>query len=226
MSQAASHEPMATSAMPTLVETPEELAFEQRAAEASLWTGTRLAIGIGIFAFASLAFAYFFLRSNNNADLWRPHNMTAPTAIGAAVMAFTITAAAMALLSGRRLRANRMTDFQIAGWTVVLASVIAMGLQIWELTQLPFYPSTSGYASCFIGWSGLNIALIVFGMYWTETLLARYLRLRRALAEEGASIHSTLPAARLFRANVEGAMAFWCFIAVVELFFWVLFYLI
>ncbi len=47
----------------TLTETPEELAYELRAAEASFWTGTRLVIGIGVFVLSSLAFAYFYLRS-------------------------------------------------------------------------------------------------------------------------------------------------------------------
>ncbi len=55
-----------------LQETPEEIAFELRAQEGALWTGGRLLIGIWAFAFAALAFAYFYLRSANNEDLWRP----------------------------------------------------------------------------------------------------------------------------------------------------------
>ena len=57
---------------PQLQETPEEIAFELRAQEGALWTGGRLLIGIWAFAFAALAFAYFYLRSANNEDLWRP----------------------------------------------------------------------------------------------------------------------------------------------------------
>ena len=55
-----------------LQETPEEIAFELRAQEGALWTGGRLLIGIWAFAFAALAFAYFYLRSANNENLWRP----------------------------------------------------------------------------------------------------------------------------------------------------------
>ena len=50
--------------------TPEEVAYELRAAEGSIWTGTRLLVGVATFAYASLAFAYFYLRSSNNEDLW------------------------------------------------------------------------------------------------------------------------------------------------------------
>jgi hypothetical protein len=47
-----------------LTETPEEIAYEQRGAEGALWTGSRLLVGIGVFAMASLAFAYSYLRSS------------------------------------------------------------------------------------------------------------------------------------------------------------------
>ncbi len=211
---------------PVLTETPEELAYELRAAEGSIWTGTRLAIGIGVFAFASLAFAYFYLRSNNAFNLWRPRGITAPTSFGAAVMAFTLAAAALAVLAGRRLRGGQTTDWQVAGWAAVLSGLIALALQIWEQTQLPFYPGSSGYASCYTGWAVMNMVLILGGIYWSETLLARFMRLRRAFTEEGGAAGSPLPAARLFRANVEGAASFWIFVAVTEVFFWLLFYMI
>ncbi len=64
---------------PQLKETPEEIAFELRSQEGALWTGSRLLIGIWAFAFAALAFAYFYLRSANNGNLWRPGGITAPT---------------------------------------------------------------------------------------------------------------------------------------------------
>jgi heme/copper-type cytochrome/quinol oxidase subunit 3 len=211
---------------PQLAETPEELAYEARAAEGAIWTGARLAIGIGVFALASLAFAYFYLRSNNSEQLWRPHGITAPTAVGAAVMAFALAGAALMALSARRLRSGRSVDWQFAGWMTVLCGLIAVGLQIWEQTRLPFFPGSSGYASCFVGWAVMNIVLLLGGVYWTETLLARFIRLHRAFTEEGGAVGAPLPAARVYQANASGAAAFWCFIAVAEVFFWLLFYVI
>ena len=72
----------------------------------------------------------------------------------------------------------------------------------------------------------MNIALLLAGVYWLETLLARWLRLRRAVTEDGGASRSTLPVARLFRANLEGCSYFWGFIALVEVLFWLLFYVI
>jgi uncharacterized membrane protein YhhN len=211
---------------PGFVETPEEIEYEMRSAEGAMWTGGRLVIGIGAFFFASLAFAYFYLRSTNSDELWRPDGITAPTAIGAAVFAFALAGALLNGYGTRRLREGVTLDWEVAGWITVLGGLVALGLQVWELTQLPFFPGSSGYASCFVGWAVMNIALLLTGLYWMETLLARWLRLRRAVVQDGGPARSTLPVARLFRANLEACWYFWLFIGLVELFFWLLFYVI
>jgi hypothetical protein len=72
----------------------------------------------------------------------------------------------------------------------------------------------------------MNFALLLGGVYWLETLLARWLRLRRAVSEDGGAVQSSLPVARLFRANLEACSYFWGFMGVVSLLFWVLFYVI
>jgi hypothetical protein len=209
-----------------LNETPEEISFELRAQEGALWTGGRLVIGIWTFVFASLAFAYFYLRSANNQELWRPHDITAPTGAGAAIFAITVACAFLNLYGVRRFRSGVSLDWEVAGWTSVLGTLLAVGLQIWQLTDLPFFPGSSGYASCLVGWAALNIALLLSGLYWIETLLARQARLRRALLEDGGTAQSTLPAARMFRASMEGCAYYWGFIGLVATLFWVLFYVL
>ncbi len=211
---------------PELKETPEEIAFELRAQEGALWTGSRLLIGIFAFAFAALAFAYFYLRSANNEDLWRPGGITAPTGIGAAIFAVTVASALLVQFGERRFRINETLDWQVAGWTAVAGGLLAVGLQIWQLTELPFFPGSSGYASCFIAWGAMNIGLLLSGTYWIETILARELRLRRAMAQDGGASTSALPVARLLRVNLNGCTYFWGFIGLLATFFWVLFYVI
>lgn len=207
-------------------ETPEEVAFELRAHEGALWTGGRLLIGIWAFAFAALAFAYFYLRSSNNDDLWRPGHVTAPTATGGALVALTVACAFLVNFGLRRFRQGQVLDWAVAGWTAVLGGIIVVGLQIWQLTQLPFFPGSSGYASCFIAWAAINIAVVLAGTYWIETSLAREHRLRSALSDDGGTPQSTLPNARVLRVSLEGCAYFWGFIAVVATFFWVLFYVL
>jgi heme/copper-type cytochrome/quinol oxidase subunit 3 len=211
---------------PALVETPEEVEYEMRSAEGAMWTGGHLLIGISTFAFASLAFAYFYLRSTNSENLWRPRAVTAPTWTGGAIFVIVVAAALLNWYGTMRLRRGQPLDWQVAGWTTVLAGLVAIGLQIWQLTQLSFFPGSSGYASCFIGWAAMNIAMLLAATYWLETLLARWLRLQRAISEDGGATSSSLPVARLFRASLESSMYFWGFVAIVSLFFWLLFYVI
>ena len=137
-----------------------------------------------------------------------------------------MAAALLVQFGERRFRENETLDWQVAGWTAVLGGLLVIGLQIWQLTELPFFPGSSGYASCFIAWAAMNIAVVLCGTYWIETILAREIRLRRAIAQDGGAPSSTLPVARLFRANLNGCTYFWGFIALVAMFFWVLFYVI
>ncbi|MGH9291878.1 MAG: hypothetical protein ACRDZ6_03740 [Acidimicrobiales bacterium] len=204
----------------------DDLVYEQRCEEDSSFTGARLLIGLSAFAFASLAFTYFYLRSANNFRLWRPGGVTAPTDTGAAIFGVTLGVAVLYYYGLRRMRARSLVDWEVAGWTAVGGGLLALGLQIWELTSLPFFPGSSGYASCFIGWAGMNIALLLGVTYWMETLLARSLRLRRALREEGGGgpAGSQLPPARSFRISAENASVFLWYAAGVELLFWILFY--
>lgn len=201
------------------VGTPEELAYEARAAENALFTASRLAIGIMAFAFAALAFAYFYLRSTNSEGLWRPHNVTAPVGTGTAIMALAVAAGALLVYGLQQLRAHSdELRWEVAGWTAVGSGLLALALQCWELTDLPFAPATGGYTSVFIGWTVMNLALLASGVYWAETLLARHARVRRDVAARGTE-------AAHFRANIEGCTYFWGFVAFVSVFFWIFFYL-
>ncbi len=89
---------------PRYSDTPEEREFELRAAVGSYWTGGRLFIGMFTFVLASEAFAYFYLRSSNNGQLWRPANITAPTSIGWAIYFMVLASAVLAIYGQWRMR--------------------------------------------------------------------------------------------------------------------------
>lgn len=216
-----------TTDKPTIYsDTPEEREFELRAAVSSYWTGVRLFIGMFVFLLASEAFAYFYLRSSNNGQLWRPNDVTAPTGIGWAIY-FTVLASSLIAIFGQvRLRRGLVLDWEVAGWTAVFGGLVATGLQIWQLTQLHFFPGSSGYASCFIGWAVMNIIMILSGTYWMETNLARSLRARSGAGPEGFDQLAMTPSGQIFRANVAACTYFWGFMAVGSTLFWVMFYLI
>ncbi|HEY5266570.1 MAG TPA: hypothetical protein VIJ40_07135 [Acidimicrobiales bacterium] len=205
--------------------TPEELEFELRAHIGAIWSGGRLFIGIYTFLITSLVFSYFYLRSSNNGLLWRPNHVTAPTSFGWAIYTLTLMTALLVIYGRSRLKSGGVIEWQVAGWTGVAAMLVALLLQIWEFTAVPFYPGSSGYASTFIGYSVMNIMTIVIGLYWLETTLARGMRLDKELGE-GNIVVSRDPSAQSFRANVSSMTYFWGFLALASTLLFAMFYLL
>jgi len=69
----------------------------------------------------------------------------------------------------------------------------------------------------------MNIALLLGGVYWTETLLARSLRLHEPCQRrEGRPVRHSQPLDSTGRA-LRGAPFFWGFIAIASTLFWLLF---
>lgn len=203
--------------------TPQEAEFELRAQIGSIWSGGRLFIGMYTFLLASEVFSYFYLRSSNNGMLWKLPHQHAPIAYGWTVFIAMTTTALLAIYGKRRLFKGGVTDFQVAGWTGVATGLVALIIQIWQLTKLSFSPGSSGYASTFMGFVVLNIVSIVLGTYWLETTLARSLRLRRELGGNSPET-SMAPSAQLFRANVASMAYFWGFLGLSGVLFTAMFY--
>lgn len=206
-------------------DTPEEREYELRAQIGAIWSGGRLFIGMYTFLLASLAFSYFYLRSSNNGLLWRPDHVTAPTAYGWCIYSLTLLAAFMAIFGQSRLRKGSVSEWQIAIWVGVAAALLALFLQIWEFTALPFFPGSSGYASTFIGYSVINIMTIFIVAYWLETTVARSHRMTKELEEENCHLTGH-PIAQAFRANVASMTYFTGFVVLASTLLFAMFYLL
>jgi hypothetical protein len=178
-----------------------------------------------VFLLASEAFAYFYLRSSNNGLLWRPDHVTAPTSFGWMIFSLELLTALLVFFGQLRLRKGEVLDWQVAGWIGLGAVLLALFLQIWEFTAVPFNPGSSGYASTFIGWAVINIMTLLFGAYWIETVLARSLRMHKETGSKFAEL-TMEPSAQLFRANVASMTYFWGFVALSGALFFAMFYLL
>jgi len=124
------------------------------------------------------------------------------------------------------MRKGSLLDWEVSGWTALLGILVSVGLQVWQLTELPFFPGSSGYASCFIGWAVMNIMLLLGAAFWLESNLVLCLRIKRRDSDDGDPAVSAGSSAQLFRANVEACTYFFGFTALVSGLFWVFFYLI
>jgi len=135
----------------------------------NLRVGSRLwAAALGFF-FIAFLFAFFYLRALNSNGVWRgwpgTHKPHPSLAFGVAILA-CVVASAMIVLTTTLLTPALAPLALPASILLVLA---AIGLQAAQFSSLGFGPTDGGYASVFVGWTGL-LALVLLGMvYWLAT---------------------------------------------------------
>jgi heme/copper-type cytochrome/quinol oxidase subunit 3 len=136
--------------------------------------GFGLIAGATIMLFLGFVFAYFYLRSLDNHDLWRPAGVEPPTGYGIAIAAAFAFSAVAFCYSAWAARNSR-------GWVAAAGVSLALGLfgcvaQAFEYAHIPFGPQSGGYASVFFGWTALYVVVALLAMYRVETVFAAGLR--------------------------------------------------
>ena len=131
------------------------------------------------FFFLAFIFAYFYLRSLNNAHLWLPKHVDPSVTLGTLVMALTVASALLVRLGMLDHRAGRRSQWRLKGLVALAAGLIAVVLQFVEWTSAGFGPADGGYASVYIGWTAFNVLFILATLFWLENLLATAYRYRK-----------------------------------------------
>src|SRR5438270_510159 len=99
---------------------PEPPQWQPRA----IWVGGRLLCGAISFFFASLLFAYFYLRALDLGHTWTIGPVHPSKGLGAAIMALFVIGAVI-----YRLAAKRPPDVLAAGIIAIVLSLVAVALQ-------------------------------------------------------------------------------------------------
>ena len=190
-----------------------------------------------VFFFLAFFFAYFYLRSVNNADMWKPKHVNASVTWGTIVMA-CIVASAMALRFGRiDQSAGRREGFRLKGLIALGLGVAALVIQAIAWTQQPFGPSDGGYASVYFGWTAFIWLFVLGTLYWLETVLATSWRYRNepfgaanvppghASGDPGRTAHDIRNPVELNRASLMALSFYWTFLAGIAVVTWIVLYL-
>jgi hypothetical protein len=203
----------------------EEASFYHESALNASWTGVRLALGGLSFLFGAFAFAYFYLRSLNSHHLW----YLAPgpkTWVGTVIMALIVVSAAVQSLVLQRIKAGKKAPWQ-AGATAALAlGLVAVGMQIWELADLPFWPGHSGFSSVFVGFFPVYLTIAFCVLVWLEMLIMRCRAIPEISFVEQPPTYAEAFAVQRFQASLSAFTVTWNYLAVVAVLAWVLFYLV
>jgi len=205
----------------------EEEGFYHEAALNAAWTASRLAIGGLCFLFGSFMFAYFYLRSINASGRWLGPGYHPPSMLmGTVIMAAVLASAAIHYAALQQIKAGKKNLWVIGAVTTLILGVGAVVLQIIELLFLPFWPGSSGFSSVFVGFYPVFIVVLLAGMIWLETLLARARFIPAISFVEQPPTYEEAFAVQRFQSSLSGFATVWNFLAVVALIFWVLFYVI
>jgi heme/copper-type cytochrome/quinol oxidase subunit 3 len=188
------------------------------------------------FFFLAFIFAYFYLRSLNNAHLWRPKHVDPSVTLGTLVMALTVASALLVRLGLLDHRAGRRPQWRLKGVAALAVGLIAVVLQFVEWTSANFGPADGGYASVYIGWTAFNVLFVLGTLLWLENLLATAYRYRKipsgapapgeASGDPGRPGHDIADPLSLVRAGLESLSYYWGFLAGMGVLAWIILYLV
>ncbi len=205
----------------------EEAGFYHETALNASWTGARLAVGSLSFGFGAFVFAYFYLRSLNSHGMWHPAGFKGPQPwAGVVVMGLIVVSAAVQFVMLQRIKAGHKGAWQGGAAVALVLGLGAIGLQVWELLNLPFYPGSAGFASVFVGATPVFLVVVFGAMVWLEILLARAARIPAISFVEQPPTYAEAFSAQRFQASLSAFTVVWNYLAVVAILFWVLFYLV
>jgi heme/copper-type cytochrome/quinol oxidase subunit 3 len=202
----------------------------------NLISASYLLAGATAFFFIAFVFAYFYLRSLDNAGMWKPKGVDASVGWGTAVVACYVASALLVRLGLTDHRALRRAQWRIKGVAALLVGVVGLVLQVIGWTHEGFGPADGGFASVYFGWTAFLFLFVLGTLLWLEMTLATSMRYSRATGETpalgeasgdpGRLAHDIREPLSLVRAELVGLSFYWTFLAGIAVVTWVVLYLI
>ena len=163
--------PDSTQHAPVVIESgPPELQ------ERNIWLGARVLASSTAFLFLPFVFGYLYLASLNNAGLWRPDHLKGPLGWGLPILLALIASAGLLAWARAELARGRDAASRWLALAALVAGLVAVVLQGVEYSRLGFGPADGGFASVFVGWTGLFAVVVLGAMVWLEIIVAATFR--------------------------------------------------
>jgi len=204
----------------------------------NLVTAGHLLASATAFFFLAFVFAYFYLRSLNNHDMWRPKHVDPSVAWGSAIVACVVLSAIAVQLGLADHRAERRPQWRVKGLVALVLGLLGLVLQVVAWSELGFGPADGGYASVYVGWTAFYFLFVIFALFWLETVLATSYRYRgwasgtatvapgEASGDPGREGEDIRDPVSLVRAELASLSFYWTFLAGIGVLTWVVLYLL
>jgi heme/copper-type cytochrome/quinol oxidase subunit 3 len=217
---------MAEATAPAMSPAEEEAVFYHEAALNSSWTGVRLALGGMSFLFGSFVFAFFYLRSLNSHNLWYTAQTHPKTWLGVLLMLLVVVSALIQTASVELLKRGNKAAWQGGALVALVIGLASVGLAIYQLADLPFWPGSSGFASVFVGYWPVYLTVVFCVMVWLEILIVRARSIPQISFVEQPPTYAEAFSVQRFQASLSAFTLCWNYLAVVAIVAWILFYLV
>jgi heme/copper-type cytochrome/quinol oxidase subunit 3 len=204
----------------------EEAVFYHEAALNASWTGVRLAVGAMTFLFGAFIFAFFYLRSLNSHHLWYTASTHPSQPVGVTIMILIVLSAAVQTIALQRIKAGHKGAWLTGATLALLLGLAAVGVQVWQLLNLGFWPGASGFASVFVGYNPIYLTIALCAMIWLETLIMKCRAIPEISFVEQPPTYAEAFVVQRFQANLSAFTVTWNYLAGVALVAWILFYLV
>jgi heme/copper-type cytochrome/quinol oxidase subunit 3 len=203
----------------------------------NLVSASYLLAGATAFFFVAFLFAYFYLRSLNNAGMWKPKGVDASVGWGTAVVACYVLSALLVRLGLADHRALRRPQWRMKGLAALLLGTVGLVLQVIAWTHEGFGPADGGFASVYFGWTSFLFLFVLGTLLWLEMTVATSFRYRKveavgapapgeASGDPGRLAHDIRDPLSLVRAELVGLSFYWTFLAGIAVVTWIVLYLI
>ena len=215
-----------TTAPPAMSPAEEEAVFYHEAALNGSWTGVRLALGAMSFLFGSFVFAFFYLKSLNSHHLWYTAGSHPKAWYGVVITLLVVVSALAQTAVLQLIKRGNKAAWQRGAVVALVLGLAAVVFSILQLLYLPFWPAASGFASVFVGYWPVYLAIVLCMMVWLEMLITRARSIPEISFVEQPPTYAEAFAVQRFQASLSAFTLAWNYLAVVAVIAWILFYLV
>jgi heme/copper-type cytochrome/quinol oxidase subunit 3 len=204
----------------------EEAVFYHEAALNASWTGVRLAVGGLTFLFGAFVFSFFYLKALNSHNLWYTAGTHPKAWLGVVIMLLVVVSALVQTAALQRLKRGNKQAWQNGAVAALVLGLAAVGFSVWQLTDLPFWPGASGFASVFVGYWPVYLTIAFCAMVWLEMLIMRARGIPQISFVEQPPTYAESFSVQRFQASLSAFTVAWNYLAVIAVIAWILFYLV
>ena len=140
------------------------------------------------------------------------------------ILVLVLLSAVVQYVGLQRIKAGSKSAWQAAAFVALLLGVAAVVVQILQLLSLPFQPGSSGFSSVFTDTWPVLLVSWLGAMLWLEILVMRVRPLTPMSFVEQPPTYAEAFAVQRFQSSLSAFTLIWNFMAVVTLFFFLLFY--